>query len=798
VSATFGQFHLTLDGATLTIHGPNGPLVEGLPPSNDVGTPQSDNDDAPPMTGFAVRDVATAYTMKYGSFSIIDTANAAWRVARSATWNGSGAIDLTDGSGRIASITFSQGLDDGHLVADVEPGDGPERRFSWGFACAPSDHFAGFGAQTWGTDGRKETIPIFVTEEGVGKNLTTDNPTPGWPLVGRRHSTGFPLPEFLSRRGFMAVAETDRLSTFALCSERDDVARMELALPVKVHFFYGPSPKDAMTRMTAKFGRPRVPPAFAFAPWNDAIFGSASVRQVAQKIRSSNIPSSVIWTEDWRGGVWNGNHYALKEEYDVDRTLYPDFETVAQELHAAGFKWLVYFNTFVEQTSKAWPETQPNGYLIKGADAQPYMFEDAKLNQASLVDLSNSAAVDWVVGKLKAAIALGADGWMGDYSEWLPTDAVLAGGSGLDLHNRYPLLWQQAQRRALDEAFAADQVERLSFVRSGWLGSPPLVDAFWPGDQRTDFEVDDGMPNVMPMGIGAAIGGISTYGSDIGGYQNATNGPTTKELFFRWTALGAWSPVMRTHHGSFPKLNWNFQSDDETLAHWARYARLHVSLAPYFRALAQQAHDTGVAIWRGLFVEFPDDEKTWPIADEVMVGPSLLVAPVQTMGATSRDVYLPAGAWFPWSGGASASGAQSSVAVPIGEIAVYARAGSIVPAYPDGVETLTVEPSSAPNASSAKDDRVVYVFAGAPASFTESMATGGFAYALDAGSGADIRYNGALLAACATPIAAPCVESVDHAVTAHVTGPGVLLTPAAKVTVTGGAASRALTMMIRY
>ena len=51
--------------------------------------------------------------------------------------------------------------------------------------CTPDDHFAGFGAQTWGVDARKETIPIWVQEEGVGKDLTTDDPTAATPLAGR-------------------------------------------------------------------------------------------------------------------------------------------------------------------------------------------------------------------------------------------------------------------------------------------------------------------------------------------------------------------------------------------------------------------------------------------------------------------------------------------------------------------------------------------------------------------------------------------------------------------------------------
>ncbi len=810
-----GAFTIELGEATanLSILAPGGaPLFDGLDTSTAVGKPQSANDDAPPLTGFAVRDLATTWKMQYGSFSAADDTTQPWRVVTRASASGD-RVDLFTADGtRVASIAFSRGDEDQHLVAAITAGDGAppadggdtakHRRISWGFGCTADDHFAGFGAQTWGIDGRGETIPIWVQEEGIGKDLTTDDPTGLWYVVGRRHSAYMPLPEFLSRRGFFAVADNAAKSTFALCSEDPNVGRMELELPVTLHVFYGPDPHDAVSRATAHFGRPRVPPAFAFAPWNDAIFGSANVRRVATKLRQVGAPSSVIWTEDWRGGTWNGNNYTLNEEWDVDRTLYPDFESVAADLHAAGFKWLVYFNSFVEQDSKAWPETAPNGYLIGQAghaSATPEVFTDAKFVNASMVDLSNPAAVKWAVGKLSAAIALGADGWMGDYGEWLPTDAQMVGGTGLDLHNPYPILWQQAQRQALDTAIAADGVERLSFVRSGWLGTAPLADVFWAGDQRTDFEVDDGMPTVVPIGAGISLAGVSTYGSDIAGYQSATNPTSTKELFFRWTELGAFSPVMRTHHGTQPSLEWSWESDDDSTAHWVRYAKLHVSLAPFLRSLAQAAHDTGISIWRPLAMEFPEDAASWPVPDEVMMGRGLLVAPVQKAGATSRSVYLPPGTWFPWSGGDSLPGpATLTAAAPVTEIPVYALAGTIVPTYPDGVQTLTVEPSLAPNASQTGDARIVYAFAGAPGHFVESPDTGALAYTLTVTPVEPSTWNGTALATCDAADDPPCMTRANRTTTAYVTGNGTLVSDGATLVASGAYASRALTIVLRY
>ena len=814
VSLAVGAFTITVapDSArTLSVLGPDGlSLLDGIPSSSDVGTPQSLNDDAPPMTGFAVRDLASTYQMIGGSFSVADDTTQPWRVVTRAAVTGS-QIDLFAGDTRVASLAPSQGDDADHLVVALTPGDDappassdpttPRRRISWGFGCTPDDHFAGFGAQTWGVDARKETIPIWMQEEGIGKDLTTDDPTGVWFILGRRHSAYMPLPEFLAKRGYVAVAETAHRSTFALCSEQSDVARMELELPVTVNLFYGPVPHDALTRATAHFGRPRVPPAFAFAPWNDAIFGSANVRRVADKLRSVGAPSSVIWTEDWRGGTWalGGDSYQLKEEWDVDRTLYPDFEAVAADLHAVGLKWLVYFNSFVETDSAAWPETAPNGYLITQSDGTPYTFTDGRLSPASMVDLTRPAAVAWAVGKMKAAIQLGADGWMGDFGEWLPTDATLTGGTGLDQHAGYSVLWQQAQRKALDDSIAADGVERLSFVRSGWLATPALADVFWAGDQRTDFEVDDGLPTVIPIGVGVGLSGVSTFGSDVAGYQSLSNPTSTKELFFRWTELGAWSPVMRTHHGTEPKLEWSWQSDADSTAEWVRYAKLHMSLAPTMRALAQAAHDTGVAIWRPLAVEFPDDAAAWPVADEVMVGPGLLVAPVQVAGATSRAVYLPQGTWFPWAGGPSVPGGATVTAqAAVTEIPVYARAGTIVATYPDGVETLTVEPALAVNAASVGGDRVVYAFAGGSGQLAEAPDAGGLSYALVVASPGPPTWNGATLTACDASMTAPCVTQATGQVTAYVEGPGALVAGGAKLTCLGGPSNRALTLVMRY
>jgi alpha-glucosidase (family GH31 glycosyl hydrolase) len=770
-------------------------LLDGLPPGAVA-------DNAPPLVGFAVRDVTTTYEMQVGSFRPSSTFGGPWRPAAHLVNAGKGTLDLTSDAGKVLAHVTLTAPSIGHLVAELTPGEGPERHISWGFSCNDEDHFAGFGAQSLDVDHKGFTVPTFVSEQGVGKS-DSDAYAANWFVVGTRHASQVPIPEYLSRRGYMLLAETDRRATFALCSEGDKkAARLELDLPVKVHLFDGPTPAQAIDRSTSAFGRPRLPPRVAFAPWMDAIYGSENVRAVAKKLRDNTIPSSVLWSEDWRGGEQSGDAYRLKEEWEVDPTLYPDLPGLAKDLHTSGFDFFVYFNPFVYKDSKAWPETAPNGWLVQNPDGTPYTFTGAKFTDCGLIDLDNPAGRAWAVKKMQAAIALGADGWMNDFAEWLPTDGKTAKGPSLDRHNLYPVLWQQTAREAIDGV--KDGQERLFFGRSGWLGTPALADVIWAGDQRTDFEKDDGMPTILPIGIGLGIVGISTYGHDIGGYQSSTNPTSTKELFFRWTELGAWSPVMRTHHGTAPKLEWSWDKDAATIDHFRRYAKLHTALVPYLESLAKTASESGLPIWRGLMLGYPDDAAVWPITDEVMIGDGVLLAPVMTKDATSRAVYLPKGRWYPWAAGAAVDGAATTMAsAPVAEIPVFARAGAIVPMYPDGVMTLVHGSAAVPDASSVGDDRVVAVFLGAGGEIHEAA---GLSYSLEHvadGSGAvTATWQGAALSACAAIPKAPCLAAGADGATATVTGPGALEVSlggkvAAKLTVTGGAAARKLTLLLR-
>ena len=147
---------------------------------------------------------------------------------------------------------------------------------------------------------------------------------------------------------------------------------------------------------------------------------------------------------------------------------------------------------------------------------------------------------------------------------------------------------------------------------------------------------------------------------------------------------------MRTHHGKSAFGNWNWESDAETTELLRKYANLHMKLLPYFYTAAQQASATGLPLMRALALNWPDFAPGWTMTDEYALGDRIVVAPVVTKGATSREVKLPKGDWYPLQGGnklVSDGVAGQTVQVALDAIAVFVPAGTMLVLLPDNVDT---------------------------------------------------------------------------------------------------------------
>ncbi len=703
----------------------------------------SSSSDGPPNGFAAIGTRATTIEMQFGSFRFTENKN-------TESWQS--VSELTDITETSTGATFTLRGDDRDLgtgiltfVTATRSGPDPDAagfprhvrielttpnadRIQIASTCDDTEHLAGLGGQSFDVDHRGETVPLWVQEDGIGKFPDDDDNYQGvWFLTGRKHSTHTPMPMLLSSRGYALAVDTNARAVFDLCDSNPDAARFEawddkLDLQVFIGDRNAAPPassptKDAFGHMIAWVGKPARPPELIFAPWVDALFGSANVRRVAQKLRDNDISASAIWTEDWRGGANSSTGYALHEDWRVDRTLYPDFEQLASDLHGMGYAFHTYHNTFIDETADVYAEALAGGFEIKRDDDTPYEFTGVKFTPSTLLDLSNTAAVTWAKDVMSDAIDLGSDGWMADFAEWLPHDAKLASGEDpMIAHNRYPVDWARMNQ----EMFAntpPGRPEGIYFMRSAWLHSQPVAQVMWAGDQQTDWSEGDGYPSVIPIGLGMGLAGLPYFGHDIGGYMSQGTVSTSEELFYRWTTLGALSPVMRTHHGRNVTTNVQWEYNAGTIAHFKLWTNFHLQLATYLWGSIGSYERDGLPLFRYIALEYPSESWAWTVIDEYLLGDRILVAPILQEAASSRAVKLPAGNWRRLFDGADVGTGDIEATADRAGMPAFVPDGSLLVLYGNYFETLLDAPQSAPTTTKAElaNSREVWLYPGTAA-----------------------------------------------------------------------------------
>jgi alpha-glucosidase (family GH31 glycosyl hydrolase) len=198
----------------------------------------------------------------------------------------------------------------------------------------------------------------------------------------------------------------------------------------------------------------------------------------------------------------------------------------------------------------------------------------------------------------------------------------------------------------------------------------------------------------------------------VGGYDDYP------ELYVRWFQYAVFEPIFRTHGTRTFNEPWSYGKQAEPII--AKYLRLRYQLLPYVYSLGYSSYLTGAPYMRALYMDFPNDPKVANMGDEYMFGPAFLVAPVTEQGATSKQVYLPAGTdWFNyWTNERVHGGQTIRVDAPIDTIPLFVRAGSIIPlgssientGQTQSIATLAVYPGIDGNFTMFNDDGATYAY----------------------------------------------------------------------------------------
>jgi len=544
-------------------------------------------------------------------------------------------------------------------------------------------------------------VPFLVTNKGYG--LLWDNPSKTLIEPGFNEQT-----RWTSQVG-------DRVSFFVIAGATAD----EIYAGYKL--LTGPTPM-----------LPKA--AYGYIQCKQRYSSQKELLDVAQGYRDRHLPADVL-VVDWF-------YFTKMGQFDFDPKFWPDPAAMNKKLHEMGFETMISVWPRFVPADRYYAELLKKGWLISYADGKP--IDGLPYDRAgSDIDTTNPEAAKWYWKTLREdIISQGFDSLWADETEpdLPPNGAYFKVGPGTQFFNVYPYF----HTKALYDGYRADEPGKRALIlsRDAYLGAQSNGAIFWSSDVYPTW---DTLKRQIPTGLDVAASGITYWSNDTGGWQylprehhpahkplldpsdaraNVGGYDDYPELYTRWFQYASFLPIFRTHGSRNTNEVWSYGKQAEPILE--KYLRLRYQFMPYIYSLGYQSWLTGAPYMRALPLDFPNDPKVADLRDEYMFGPAFLVAPVTEQGASSREVYLPAGTdWYNyWTNERVKGGQTITVAAPIDTLPLFVRAGSILPlgaAVESTHEKQAIEK--------------IRVYPGANASFT-LFSDDGTTYAYEKGAGA--------------------------------------------------------------
>ena len=556
---------------------------------------------------------------------------------------------------------------------DLRPTDPQLYSVGASFASPDDEHYYGLGQNQEGyldhrgrvvhcwhdylaPAGQSVCVPFLVTNKGYG--ILWDNPSKTTIAMGFNQKT-----TWNSQLG-------DRVSFFVIAGKDYD----------EIYSGY-----KLLTGST-----PMLPKAdYGYIQCKQRYGSQKDVLEVAKGYRDRKLPADVI-VVDWF-------YYTDMGQFDFEPKAWPDPKAMNDQLHAMGFESMISVWPRFRSTSRYYKDLLDKGWLIHYADGTP-VDGGAYDKAGSDIDTTNPDAAKWYWNLIKENIlSKGFDSLWADETEpdLPPNGAFFHVGPGTQYFNVYPLF----HTGALYDGYRKDFPEKRPAIlsRDAYLGAQHNGTIFWSSDIDTNWAT---LRQQIPTGLNFAATGLTYWSNDTGGWQWLPDSHTPAhkplidpegardvawhyddyaELYTRWFQYAAFLPVFRTHGSRYANEVWSYGPQAEPILE--KYLKLRYELMPYIYSLGYKTYQTGAPFLRALPLDFGNDPKVADLRDEYMFGPAFLVAPVTEQGATSREVYLPAGAdWYNyWTGKRFKGGQTITVEAPIETLPLFVRAGSIVP-----------------------------------------------------------------------------------------------------------------------
>ena len=474
------------------------------------------------------------------------------------------------------------------------------------------------------------------------------------------------------------------------------------------YIFFGENMKEVVKNYLKLTGSNFLPPIWAFG-YQQSRFGYSSqeeIIEIAREFRKRNIPCDVIhldidYMDSYKVFTWNLESF-------------PDPKRMVDELHSMGFKVVTIIDpgVKVEKGYEVYEEGIDGDHFVQDKDGKPFTGV-VWPGRTHHPDFLREKTREWW-GKLhEKFLKVGIDGFWNDMNEpsIFSSDKALEEMKRrvemlqLDFGVMIPSLFENGVedvRNVYDEIFHRDDegnliphhrvrniyglmmtkatyegLRRLEpekrfliFSRSAYPGIQ-RYGGIWTGDNRSWWYH---IEREIVRNITLSLCGIFYTGFDVGGFKE----DVTPEMLVRFYQLGAFMPLFRNHSCVDSKRQepWVFGGKFEKII--KDTIEYRYSLIPYIYSNYALSVMENEPFIKPLVYDFEDDERTWCLEDQFMFGPSIMVAPITSMGMRERAVYFPEGIWLDLKDLKMYSKGWNVVEAPLNKIPHFQRLNSAI------------------------------------------------------------------------------------------------------------------------
>ena len=393
-------------------------------------------------------------------------------------------------------------------------------------------------------------------------------------------------------------------------------------------------------------------------------FNQKQVADMADYFRRSNIPCDVLGLEPG----WQTTAYSCSYVWNKDR--FPDPKRMTSELKNKGFLTNLWEHAYVNPSSPIYNDLKEysGDFLVWNGLVPDFILPETR----NIFSKYHETLVDDGIISFKldecdnSNIAEGSATW------GFPDMSVFPSGvDGEQMHQLFGSLYV----KTIDDMYRKRNIRSYQDYRASgmFMSSCPAV-------LYSDiYEHEDYVKMISTSSFGGLLWSPELRESK-----------SEEELFHRLhtVLLSPQALVNAWYLTSPPWLQFDKEKNnngellankDEMENNVRSLVNMRMSLIPYLYAAFSQYQMNGIPPFRPLIMDYPEDEKTWNISDQYLIGDNILAAPLYKSG-NKRKVYFPQGIWYNfYTNEKYEGGREYEIKTEFSQMPIYIKSGSILP-----------------------------------------------------------------------------------------------------------------------